>query len=204
MTTKQDLNNEIIKNQNGIDSALMLQIATSDDSQALSEELMSHDIPTQLRVFMLLKARNELLRIIRVSETLQKLEDTFMERALSDKDGMDVKSLSKAIETASESLQRSTDFVSSVMNDKELKLVVEQTNNTYVDNRVQNNYTAIQLNQESREKIRQVASRLLSDIDKNPSKVVNLEPVSDEDVIIEAIEESVNPDLSEEPSDGVQ
>ena len=204
MTTKQDLNNEIIKNQNGIDSALMLQIATSDDSQALSEELMSHDIPTQLRVFMLLKARNELLRIIRVSETLQKLEDTFMERALSDKDGMDVKSLSKAIETASESLQRSTDFVSSVMNDKELKLVVEQTNNTYVDNRVQNNYTAIQLNQESREKIRQVASRLLSDIDKNPSKVVNLEPVSDEDVIIEAIEDSVNPDLSEEPSDGVQ
>lgn len=192
MPSRKDLDNEITLNQDAVDSALLLQIATSDDPKLIVDDLMAKDIPTQVRAFMLLKARNELLRIIRVSETLRKLEDTYMERVLADQDGMDVKSLAKSIETMANSLQRSMDMVNSVINDKELKLVVEQTSNVYNDNRTNVvSYNVIQQSQEAREKLRQVSTRLLSSISKNPAEIVNLEAVSDDDVVIEAIEDGL-------------
>lgn len=188
MTVKsKSLEDQLMVNQDKVDKLIMRQLATNDDSKIIIDDLLSKDIPTQLRAFVLLKARNELMRIIQVSETLQDLEDTYMERISSDKEGMDVKSLAEAIDNISDVLQRSMDLVYSVINDKELKLVIEQTTNVYNDNRTTtNNYTSVVNSPESREKLRQVATRLLNQISENPAVLVNTEPITDQDKVIDA------------------
>lgn len=199
MTIQQRLDDELIANQDSIDQAMMIQLATSNDSKLIVDDLMSQDIPTQLRAFTILKARNELLRIIKISDTLRKLEDSYLARAVEDRNGMDLKSFAKVIETASGILKRSMDLVYNVINDKELKLVIEQTNNIYNDNRSQTAVISPIQNQEAREKLRNIATRLLNTISENPSSIVTLEAGStddDNDVdsvieIDESIDESV-------------
>ena len=199
MTIQQRLDDELIANQDSIDQAMMIQLATSNDSKLIVDDLMSQDIPTQLRAFTILKARNELLRIIKISDTLRKLEDSYLARAVEDRNGMDLKSFAKVIETASGILKRSMDLVYNVINDKELKLVIEQTNNIYNDNRSQTAVISPIQNQEAREKLRNIATRLLNTISENPSSIVTLEAGSTDDdndidsviEIDESIDESV-------------
>lgn len=191
-----NLSEELFKHQDHVDNIILSQLATSEDGQLIVEDLMSKDIPTQLRAFMLLKARRELKRIIKVTEILEQLEDTYMERALADQEGMDMKSLSTTLEKVSAILSRSLELVYKVINDKELKIIVEENSTIYQDNRT-TNYVSIIQKKGSRERLRDISTRLLSSVEKNPALIVNSEPLDDE-------EDTVQEVIDIEVEDGIQ
>jgi hypothetical protein len=183
MSDNDDLRKEIIKNNSSVNKSELLQIATADDSTELVADLMSKDIPTQLKAFMLATAKSELVRVIQLTDALNKLEDTYIERALSDKDGMDMKSLSNTMDVIMRSLNRSMDLIDKVTTDNNLKLIIDQSTNIYNDNKstiINNN---LLLDQSGREKLRTLASKLLVAVKKEQKEEVvvdsNLEEVGD-------------------------
>lgn len=126
------------------------------------KDLMSTDIPTQLRAFMLATARAELVRVIQLTEALSQLEDTYIQRALEDKDSMDMKSLSNTITTIMNSLNRSVALIDRITHDDSLQVIIDQS--TKLISNTTNN-VSILADQQSREKLRNVTTKLLSALD---------------------------------------
>ena len=137
---------------------------------------MSKDIPTQLRAFSIVQAKAELIRVIQMTQALNELEDTYVQRALLDKDGMDMKSLEKVLETIVKSLNRSMSLIDRVTNDNNLKVIIDQSSKVYNVN--SNNSTVLLTDQNSREKLRNLAQQLFSVLSNNPNEVVNAVPNS--------------------------
>lgn len=186
-----DLSELLLQNQSSADRASLLQLATSSDSIGLVTDLMSKDIPTQLRAFMLTTAKSELVRVIRLTDALNKLEDTYIERALADKNGMDMKSLANTMNVIMQSLNRSMELIDRVTNDNNLKLIIDQSTKIY--NNGNNSQTNVDLlaDQGSREKLRNLTTKLLAAISNNPNEVVNASksPIISAEPVIDTSEE---------------
>lgn len=187
----------LLDNQQRITDATLLQLATSDSSTTLVEDLLSKDIPTQLKAFMLAKAKGDLIRVIKLSSALGEMEDTFIERSLEDMHEAPLGNLQKMIETTSDALQRSTEMVERVMGDKEIKFTIDQSTNIYNDNTTTTNNTntfvSVLSDQNSRQKLRELASKLLAPLSTNQNEIVN-SPVVSSDVEIEVPEDEGDPD----------
>lgn len=154
----------------------LVDLATSENSAQIVEDLMSKDIPTQLRAFSIVQAKSELVRVIQLTQALNDLEDTYIERALNDKNGMDMKSLEKVLDTIVKSLNRSMTLIDKITNDNNLKLIIDQS--TKVLNVNSTNSTVLLTDQNSREKLRNLTQQLFSILSVNPNQVVNAAPVS--------------------------
>lgn len=178
----RSIKDTMLDDQSRISDATLLQLATSDMGTSLVDDLMSRDIPTQLRAFMLAKAKGDLVRVIRMSDALSELEDTFIQRALQDKDEVSMKNLQNIIETASDALGRSTDFVQKVMGDQGISLTIDQSTNIYSENTTNtHNFVSVVSDKNSRQKLRDIAARLLSPISVNQNEIVNSQVVPSEE-----------------------
>lgn len=136
-------------------------------------ELFDGGAITQIKAFMVSQAKNELLRVIKLTDTLNSLEDTYMDRALDDAMNMDMQSLAMTMEVISRSLTRSLDLISKVTNDKNLSILIDQSMNL-IDNSTTNNNTMNVLDsKESRDKIRNIASQLLSAVKSSSGSEVS-------------------------------
>ena len=152
----------------------LVDLATKSDTVKLIDDLMAKDIPTQLRAFSVVQAKAELIRVIQLTQALNELEDTYIQRALMDKDGMDMKSLEKVLETIVKSLNRSMALIDKVTNDNNLKVIIDQSTKVYNVNN--NSNTVLLTDQNSREKLRNLAQQLFSVLSNNPNQVVNATP----------------------------
>ena len=183
----RSIRDTLLDDQSKITDATLLQLATSDMSTTLVDDLLSRDIPTQLRAFMLAKAKGDLVRMIKLSSALGELEDTFIERSLDEKDETSLGNLQKMIETAASALDRTTETVQSVMGDQGIKLTIDQSTNIYNDNTTTNNtnnFVSVLADQNSRQKLRELTARFLSPISTNQNEIVNSQVInSDEDEI---------------------
>ena len=182
----RSIRDTLLDDQAKITDATLLQLATSDMSTTLVDDLMSRDIPTQLKAFMLAKAKGDLIRVIKLSQALGELEDTYIERALTTMDEASMGNLQKMIETTSNALNRTTDTVQKVMGDQEIKLTIDQSTNIYNDNTTTNNtnnFVSVLSDQSSRQKLRELTAKFLSPISTNQNEIVNSQVVDSDEQI---------------------
>ena len=172
--------------QKNVGRSKLISIATASPDGQVIQDLMATDITTQLRAFTLSQAKAELLRVIQLTDSLSELEDTYIRRALEDKEGMDLKSLADTLSVISGSLNRSMSMINSITNDKNLQLIVDQS--TQIVNNVNTNVTNILSDRTSREKLRSISTQLLSAINESPSRVINAEPIEHDAVFEELVE----------------
>ena len=180
----RSIRDTLLDDQAKITDATLLQLATSDMSTTLVDDLMSRDIPTQLKAFMLAKAKGDLIRVIKLSQALGELEDTYIERALSTRDEETMGNLQRMIETTSNALSRTTDTVQQVMGDQEIKLTIDQSTNIYNDNTTTNNtnnFVSVLSDQNSRQKLRELTAKFLSPISTNQNEIVNSQVIDSDE-----------------------
>ena len=180
----RSIRDTLLDDQAKITDATLLQLATSDMSTTLVDDLMSRDIPTQLKAFMLAKAKGDLIRVIKLSQALGELEDTYIDRALSTRDEASMGNLQRMIETTSNALNRTTDTVQQVMGDQEIKLTIDQSTNIYNDNTTTNNtnnFVSVLSDQNSRQKLRELTAKFLSPISTNQNEIVNSQVIDSDD-----------------------
>lgn len=142
----------------------MAKVATSSDITGEEfADLASDATSKQLKMFLLSLARNELLRVIRLTEALDELEQTFIEQAVADKEEMNLGVLTEVIESVTKSLNRSTDLVHKVMNDEGIKLIID--NSTKIFN-APGSQSVLVLDPGSREKIRTLAEEMVKYVEE--------------------------------------
>ncbi len=147
----------------------MEDVATSHDGVTDDDfaHLTSDATSKQLKVFLLSLARNELLRVIRLTDTLNEIEQKFIQEALDNKEDMNMGVLAEIMKSVVTSLNRSTDLIHKVMNDESIKLIVDNSTNIFNAPGSQN---VILDNPASREKVKNLARDLLKHIEKGSSE----------------------------------
>lgn len=153
---------------------------TADPEDDIIQQLSSSDIGTQLKAFTVAQARMELMRVIQLTDSLNELEDTYIKRAMEDKDGMDMKSLEQSISVIMRSLERSNSLIDKVTKDENIQLILDQSS-TVVNNQRSLGSVNILEDQGSREKVRNVASQLLNVLEVNPNTIVHSKPLGQGD-----------------------
>lgn len=135
-------------------------------------ELFDGGAMTQIKAFMISQAKNELLRVIKLTDTLNTLEDTYMDRALDDSKNMDMNSLANTMDVISRSLARSLDLISKVTNDKNLSILIDQSTNILDQSTTNNSMINVIDNKDSRDKLRALASQILSAVQTDSTEEV--------------------------------
>ena len=140
-------------------------IATSQSGLMENDfaHLTSDATSKQLKVFLLSLARNELLRVIRLTETLNELESSFIREAMENKDDLNMGILAEVMKTVVNSLNRSTDLIYKVMQDESIKLIIDNSTNIF---NAPGSQSIILENPASREKVKKIAQQLLQHIEK--------------------------------------
>lgn len=149
-------------------TAMMETIAT--DSQSLEDirNLTSTRVTDQLKVFLIAQARNELMRVVKLTRFLDKLESNFMnkvDQAISD-DDLTLKQYSEILATITSLLARSNDIVYKVLKDTSLMTILNTTIYT-TDSSVQTSSVVASLKDpHSRERVRNVINNILLKTDQ--------------------------------------
>lgn len=181
------LSNKIMNNKSIIDKSKLIQLAVSEDNSNLINDLLSKDIPTQIKAFRMLSSKADLIRLIQLKDSLEKLENAYIERALEDSNDMDISSLGKVIELVSKSVMRTNDSINKLTQDED-KLSINISNTTNVANNDSNqisvNSVSIVSDKSSRDKLRTIMSKIMSSVSKNNQAIVN-SPPSNLDKIID-------------------
>lgn len=178
----------LLKNKSEIDRTKLIQLAISDDNKTLINDLMSKDIPTQIKAFRMMSSKSDLIRLIQLKEALEKLEDTYIDRALEDSEGMDMNSLAKVITLVTDSVKRTNDTINKLTQDDELfNITINNSGNTqYInnDNSINtSNNVALVTDKAGREKLRNIMTKLMAGINRNSNAVVNATPTNLDNVI---------------------
>lgn len=109
--------------------SMMTTIASNNQTIDDIKMLTSSKVTDQLKVFLVSQARNELLRIIKLTKFLDKLESSFMnktELAIVE-DELTLKQYGEVISVITSLLNRSNDIVSKVLNDDSLMTILNTT-----------------------------------------------------------------------------
>jgi len=156
--------------KSGLDE--MLDVATAKEGLSDSDfsQLTSDSTSRQLKVFLLLLARNELLRVIRLTNALNELEESFLKEALENKEEMGIGSLSGIMKSVVDSLNRSTELIHRVMNDDSIKFIIDNSTNIF---NTQQNAVVILDSVASREKVKKIANQFLDVVNREFDKETN-------------------------------
>ena len=179
------LNNKIINNKSIIDKSKLIQLAVSEDNSNLINDLLSKDIPTQIKAFRMLSSKADLIRLIQLKDSLEQLENAYIQRAIEDSNDMDISSLGKVIELVSKSVIRTSDSINKLTQDED-KLSINISNTTNVGNdnsSLSVNSLSIITDKSSRDKLRNIMSKLMSSVSKNNQAIVNSSPSNLDNVI---------------------
>lgn len=178
------LNNKIMTNKSIIDKSKLIQLATSEDNSNLINDLLSKDIPTQIKAFRMLSSKADLIRLIQLKDSLEKLENAYIERALEDSNDMDIASLGKVIELVSKSVIRTNDSINKLTQDEDkLSININNTLSNNDSNQVSVNSVSIVTDKSSRDKLRTIMSKVMASVSKNNQTIVNASPSNLDNVI---------------------
>lgn len=124
-------------------------------------ELTGKNVDNQIRLFLAAQARNELQRILQLTEFLDNIENKFMnainKQLIEQPDNINL--LMTAMEMITQSLKRSNELVYNVLKDNSLQTLVVNTVNVIPGAE----QTSI-LSRKSRDAIRSVASNLIAQL----------------------------------------
>ena len=160
------------------------QLVVSDDINDIVKDISTKDIPLQLRAFLLMNARIELVQLAKMTNSLHELENVFFARALEESESTDMKSLGEMVKIGTAAVERSLDTITDIVNGK------GAGGNVYIDQstKVVNQNTGVYLtNKQSVEKIRNVSFKMAEMFGVSPTDLVNASPVPDmEAEVVEA------------------
>lgn len=148
-----------------------LMVQTTPEVQEISQNQVN-EIRDQLRIHLVLQARHEVDRVIKLTETLDMLQDKYQEKVLQyvmDHDNEEaVKYLPMMIENLTKSLERSYAIINQVVgNDKIMNFQVIQNNisDSTIEIGTHGRTTTEDLTDPiSRERVRRVMAEILKDI----------------------------------------
>jgi len=142
----------------------LTEIATSHEGLATEDfsNLTSGSTSRQLKVFLLSLARNELLRVIRLTDTLNELEKAFIEEAIKNKDELNLGVMSDIMKAIATSLNRSTELIYKVMNDESIRLIIDNSTNIF---NAPGSQVVVLEDSASREKVKKLAKDLIDHIE---------------------------------------
>lgn len=124
-------------------------------------DLNGKDVDNQFKLFLAAQARNELQRILKLTEFLDNIEQKFMatvnKKLIEQPDNINL--LMSSMDIISQSLKRSQELVYNVLKDDSLQTLVVNTVNLIPGS----DNTSI-MTRKSRDAIRSVASKLISDL----------------------------------------
>lgn len=108
---------------------MMLKIANDQQSLEDIKMLTSSKVTDQLKVFLVSQARNELNRVVKLTQFLDKLETNFMNKVDESiaNDELTLKQYSDVIGVITSLLSRSNDIISKVLNDDSLMTILNTT-----------------------------------------------------------------------------
>lgn len=136
------------------------------------QDLVPPDAVDNLKVFLLVYARSQVTRAIKLTNVLETMEDHLIDEYTRNADKYDANDIMRIIGTITTSLNNAINLIKMVTNDDSFIQLI------YNDNRVQTNNninvvesTVDMSSQESREKVRLLASQLLSHIEKSKNTV---------------------------------
>lgn len=143
----------------------MRMIARNDQSLEDIKMLTSSKVTDQLKVFLIAQARNELMRVIKLTQFLDKLENQFISKVDSsiEDDDLTLKQYSDIIGVITSLLSRSNDIIANVLKDDSLMTILNTT--IYSNTSDSSTTTAVvaQLkDSQSRERVRVVLGQILT------------------------------------------
>ena len=147
---------------------LLSQNQLHDNSLA---QLNGKDTENQAKLFLIAQARNELQRIVRMTQYLDSLEEKFV-NAVNKKlveQPTNLNLIMTAMDITQQSLKRSNDLITQVLKDNSLQTLVLNTVNIIPG--VENSNA---IDMDSRESIRNVASNLLAQLKNKESEIVEV------------------------------
>lgn len=143
-------------------------------NEALST-LNGKDTENQAKLFLIAQARNELQRIVKMTEYLDRLENKFMnvvnKKLIEQPTNLNL--IMTAMDITQQSLKRSNELVNQILKDDTLQTLVLNTVNIIPG--VENS-TAIDM--DSRESIRSVAANLISQLKSKEAEIVEVDVVN--------------------------
>ncbi len=153
-------------------------------------ELNGKHIENQAKLFLAAQARNELQRIIKLTEFLDKLEAKFInvvnKQMLEQPDNINL--LVTSMNIITQSLERSNELVNNVLKDNSLQTLVLSNVNL-----IPGSEQTSMLSRKSRDAIRSVATRLITELQSD--SIIDVEVNnSDEDTIVETNNNTTNSD----------
>jgi hypothetical protein len=148
----------------------MKLIAQGKTHDALLSELNGKNVENQSRLFLAAQARNELQRIIKLTNFLDTIENKFMtavnKKLVEQPDNINL--LMTTMNIVSQSLERSNALINNVLKDNSLQTLV--VNNV---NLVNGSDETNIISRKSRDAIRSVASKLISELQSD--RIIDLE-----------------------------
>ena len=163
-------------------------------NQIHSEELSAlngKDTENQAKLFLIAQARNELQRIVKMTEYLDRLEDKFMnvvnKKMVEQPTNLNL--IMTAMDITQQSLKRSNELINQILKDNTLQTLVLNTVNIIPG--VENS-TAIDM--DSRESIRSVAANLISQLKSKEAEIVEVDVVDTSIPIDDNVESEVTSD----------
>ena len=138
-----------------IEKEKLVQLLLSPNEE-MARDLLSEERDEQEEAIKRLISRLDLIRLMELKESVKKLEDTYIERAIEDREAMDLKSLSRVIEVVNKSIGN----LKEERDKRKGKETIVNTTNQQVNQVINQNLT-VNLPVESRNKIRGLVEELL-------------------------------------------
>lgn len=148
-----------------VQSNMDMMTKIANDEQDLSDirSLTSSKVKDQLKVFLVSQARNELSRVVKLTQFLDKLEEKFLlkvDDSMND-DSLTLKQYSDIIGIITSLLARSNDIISRVLNDDSLMTILNTTIYTSDDTSAVASVTAHLKDPQSRERVRAMIQTII-------------------------------------------
>lgn len=164
-----------LKEPEASSKALMKQLADNDPE--LIVDVNGEQLVARTKLFVIAQARNNLNRIIKLTNFLEKLEDKFIEAVSNrlENEPESISMISLAMETISKCLADANETVTQVLKDDRLQNIVINTTNIITPD----GQSATVVDADSRDAIRNLAGSLLSQLsklsDETEQQVVDVE-----------------------------
>lgn len=166
----------------------LAMIAANQQSLEDIKSLTSSKVNDQLKVFLIAQARNELSRVVKLTQFLDTIESKFM-NAVQDaayNDELDIKQYSDIINSIVTLLQRSNDIVTKILRDDSLTTILNTTVYTNDSTTTTTSVVANLKDPQSRERVRSVIQNILIKTNEYQANTLSQD---DENVIEVELEE---------------
>ena len=170
---------EPVSTNNSNSALLMKKIA--EDSSLEGMDVSGEKLINKTKLFLVAQAANELNRVIKLTNLLDKLEDKFIDtinnRLETNPDNLTL--ITSAMETITESLNRSNALITQVLKDDKLSSIIINTTNIITPE----GKSGTLMNVDSRDAIRNAASFFLAQLQHLDSEILDapIEDVESED-----------------------